>query len=215
MFEVIAPTHRLRPAVEATIRLAYQRAHGARLASFPSWLVANTDETGVIGAAALRFADDGFFSERYLDQPIEQLIARSAGTDADRAQLVEVGNLAAGRSGEIRVLVDGIIGLLYGQGMRWAFFTATVADSAAPGRHSVDRAGRGRSLPDRRCHGMGQLLPAGPQGGVRGQPHACRSVAPDLRPGAKARTCVRFSPNCRNTPASRRIVRRFIAQAAV
>jgi hypothetical protein len=125
MFEVIAPTHRLRPAVEATIRLAYQRAHGARLASFPSWLVANTDETGVIGAAALRFADDGFFSERYLDQPIEQLIARSAGTDADRAQLVEVGNLAAGRSGEIRVLVDGIIGLLYGQGMRWAFFTAT------------------------------------------------------------------------------------------
>jgi hypothetical protein len=125
VFVVVAPTHPLRPAVENTIRLAYRRDHGARLASFPSWLVANTDETGVIGAAALRFADDGFFSERYLDRPIEDLIARRAGTDADRSQLVEVGNLAAGRAGEIRVLVHGIVGLLYSQRMRWAFFTAT------------------------------------------------------------------------------------------
>jgi hypothetical protein len=125
MFEVITPTHPRRKAVEATIRLAYQCDHGARLTSFPAWLVANIDETGVIGAAALRFAADGFFSELYLDKPIEQTIARWAGGAVDRAQLVEVGNLAAGRSGEIKVLIQGIIALLYSQDTRWAFFTAT------------------------------------------------------------------------------------------
>jgi hypothetical protein len=125
MFEVITPTHPRRKAVEATIRLAYQCDHGARLTSFPTWLVANTDETGVIGAAALRFAADGFFSELYLDKPIEQTIARWAGGIVDRGQLVEVGNLAAGRSGEIKVLIHGIIALLCSQDIRWAFFTAT------------------------------------------------------------------------------------------
>jgi hypothetical protein len=125
MFEIITPAHRLRPAVETTIRLAYQRHHGARLTSFPSWLVAASDESGVIGAAALRFAADGFFSEIYLDQPIERTIARCAGGIVDRAELVEIGNLAAGRAGALRGLVHGIIALLHEKDIRWAFFTAT------------------------------------------------------------------------------------------
>jgi len=36
-----------------------------------------------------------------------------------------VGSLAAGRPGEIRDLVCGVIGFLRSRGTRWAFFTAT------------------------------------------------------------------------------------------
>jgi hypothetical protein len=125
MFEVITRTHRLRSAVETTIRLAYERHHGARLTSYPTLLVANCEEIGVIGAAALRFAVDGFFSEIYLDQPIEQAIARCAGSAAGRTELVEIGNLAAGRAGALSALVHGIIALLDGKDIGWAFFTAT------------------------------------------------------------------------------------------
>ena len=125
MFEIVDPEHRLRPVVEATIRSAYQREHGADLTSFPHWLVANLDEAGVVCAASVRFAEDGFFSERYLDLPIEQLVARTTGTHPDRSVLAEVGSLAAGRPGEIRDLVCGVIAFLRSRGTRWAFFTAT------------------------------------------------------------------------------------------
>jgi len=125
MFDVIDPKHPLRPVVEATIRSAYRREHGAELTSFPRWLVANTDEAGVICAASVRFAEDGFFSERYLDLPIEQLVARTTGTHPDRSVLAEVGSLAAGRPGEVRELVCGLIAFLRNRGTRWAFFTAT------------------------------------------------------------------------------------------
>jgi len=125
MFEVVDLRHRLRPLVEVTIRSAFRRGHGARLASLPQWLVANTDADGVICAASLRFAEDGFFSERYLDQPIEELIARYTGMPTDRAALAEVGGLAAGRPGEVRDMVCGIVKFLQARGTGWAVFTAT------------------------------------------------------------------------------------------
>jgi len=125
MFEVVDPKHRLRPLVEVTIRSAFRRGHGARLATLPRWLVANTDDDGVICAASLRFAEDGFFSERYLDQPVEDLIARHTGTHPDRAVMAEVGGLSAGRPGEVRDMVCGIVKFLQARGTGWAFFTAT------------------------------------------------------------------------------------------
>ncbi|MDR3517732.1 MAG: thermostable hemolysin [Azospirillaceae bacterium] len=126
MFELVGPEHRLRPAVESTIRSAFHRGHDARLTTLPHWLVARVDDTGVIGAASLRFAEDGFFSEHYLDQPVERAIAQQTGTTPDRRELAEVGGLAAGRPGEIRDMIGGIVGFLQDRGMRWAFFTATI-----------------------------------------------------------------------------------------
>jgi hypothetical protein len=125
MFQVIDREHRLRPLVESTIRSAFRRDHGARLTTLPRWLVAKTDDAGVICAASLRFAEDGFFSEHYLDQPIEQLIAMHSGDHPSRAVLAEVGSLAAERPGEVREMIGGIIRFLQARGTRWAFFTAT------------------------------------------------------------------------------------------
>jgi len=127
MFQIVEPDHPLRPEVEAAIRFAYHRDHGAHLNDFPHWLVAMTDGGGVVGAASLRFASDGFFSECYLDQPLEQAVARmgDGGGRSERHLLAEVGNLAATRPGEVRSLIGGIVRLLRDLGMDWAVFTAT------------------------------------------------------------------------------------------
>lgn len=125
MFEVVDPEHRLRPQVEATIRAAFRRGHGAHLATLPHWLVANCDADGISCAASLRFSTDGFFSEHYLDRPIEAVIADRTGALPDRGRVAEVGSLAAGRPGEVRDMVCGIVRMLQDRGMGWAFFTAT------------------------------------------------------------------------------------------
>lgn len=125
MFNVIPPTHPLRPVVEEVIRTAFFREYGARLTVLPWWLVAEVDAAGVACTASLRFANDGFFSERYLDEPVELLVARHAGTDADRATISEVGSLAALRPGSVTSLVRGVARLLQARGTHWAFFTAT------------------------------------------------------------------------------------------
>ena len=125
MFEIIPPEHPLRPGAEAVIRAAFLRDHGAVLADLPRLLVAEHDGGVIRCAASLRFAADGFFSERYLDAPVEQLVTRHAGIRAMRGDLAEVGSLAAARTGAVCPLVGGIITLLRRQGVRWAFFTAT------------------------------------------------------------------------------------------
>ncbi len=125
MFEIIPPGHVLRPKADEVIRAAFLRDHGAVLADLPRLLVAEHDGAEIACAASLRFDADGFFSERYLDDPIEQLVTRHAGIRALRGDLAEVGSLAAARPGAVCPLVGGIIALLRAQGVRWAFFTAT------------------------------------------------------------------------------------------
>ncbi len=132
MFAIIPPSHFLRPTVEDTIRSAFLREHGAQLPALPHWLVADIDRSGaIVCAASLRFAVDGFFAERYLDEPVERLIARHAGLEANRAEVAELGSLASSQAGALTGPFRGhfmhdIIGLLRAQGMTWAIFTATV-----------------------------------------------------------------------------------------
>ncbi|HXP98354.1 MAG TPA: thermostable hemolysin, partial [Telmatospirillum sp.] len=125
MFEVVGPKHRLRPVVETCIRAAFRRDHGAQVGNLPRCLVADIDGARVTCAASLRFAEDGFFSERYLDEPIERLVTRHAGAPFDRTDVAEVGSLAAVQPGKVRDLVRGIIPFLQARDMHWAFFTAT------------------------------------------------------------------------------------------
>lgn len=125
MFTVVPPDHPRRAETEAAIRSVFLREHDARLSALPRLLVAEIDDNGVVCAASLRFAEDGFFSERYLDQPVETLVARRTGAWASRDTLVEIGSLAAARPGQVWALVGGVVAYLREQGIRWAFFTAT------------------------------------------------------------------------------------------
>ena len=106
MLSVIHNEHPLRSQTEAMIRDVYLREHGARIEKFPALLVVKSDTTGVVCAASLRFSADGFFSECYLDSPIEQVIGGHVGQAPNPTALVEVGSLVASHPGDIRAFTQ-------------------------------------------------------------------------------------------------------------
>jgi hypothetical protein len=128
MFVVIDPAHRLRAEAEATIRRAYRLHHGALPGPFPSQLAAVAGSEGIHCAAALRRDADGFFSECYLDAPIETLVSRHVDGEVPRASIAEIGSLGGNapcRPSSLFELMAGIHRHLSRDGVDWSFFTAT------------------------------------------------------------------------------------------
>jgi hypothetical protein len=123
---IVRPSHDLRPQVEACISNVYEKAFGACGLAFPRRLVALLDESGhPVCAAGLRTAREGFFSEIYLDSPIEQVLLRQFGTPVARRRVFEVTTLAS-RTAEISPLfIRQLVLLGKIAGFDWSFFTAT------------------------------------------------------------------------------------------
>ncbi|HMS80104.1 MAG TPA: thermostable hemolysin [Burkholderiaceae bacterium] len=126
-----------RAAVERFVSTLYARRYGARVPSWAPELVSVSLDGEIVAAAGWRPGTGPLYLERYLDEPIERRIARSAGIPApDRARIVEVGHLGAARPGEGLRLMRRLGVLLAGLGYRW------VASTATPGvRVSFERIG--------------------------------------------------------------------------
>jgi hypothetical protein len=123
---VIGPDAAFRPAAELLIRKTYADQYSAILGPFPRRLIASIDGNGVVlCAAGLRSSEDGFFSERYLDAPIEQALTGLSGSPVLRSDIFEVSTLVSRcptvSAGFIRAIVE------FGRegGFRWSFFTLT------------------------------------------------------------------------------------------
>jgi len=80
---------------EDLIRRRYRDVFGAAISpDYATWL-------GNGGAAALgyrRAHGEALFLERYLDEPVEDLVSRVLGRPVARAAIVEIGNFAAGNA---------------------------------------------------------------------------------------------------------------------
>lgn len=125
-FVKVYRAHPLRKRVEDCIKGVYESEYGARLTDFPPLLVALIDRPGEpVCAAGLRFSDDGFFSERYLSQPIDALLDKFWATPVGRTHIGEITSLAATKAGISMVLIKHIIDLFRRRSIPWAFFTAT------------------------------------------------------------------------------------------
>ena len=123
---LVTPHHELRQETEICIRDVYENVHGANIDAFPRTLIAAIDGLGVpVCAAGLRFAECGFFSESYLDDPIDRLLSRRTGRDTARERIFEVTTLASRKASAALPFVREIVE--FGQTARfeWAFFTAT------------------------------------------------------------------------------------------
>lgn len=118
-----------RSAVEAFIRARFAEHYDARVRHFmPCLYGLESDDGRLYGALGTRAADAGaLFLERYLEQPIEQVLLDRCGAAAARRDIVEVGNLAARGAGAARLLILALSGMLAAQGFRWVVFTATPA----------------------------------------------------------------------------------------
>lgn len=101
--------------------------YNARIDTFCQQLVSVRNTQGkVCAAAGYNLAEEGpLFLEQYLDMPLEQHASLQLGVDIRRAEIAEVGNLAATQAGGARLLIELMTQHLYSEGRRWVAFTAT------------------------------------------------------------------------------------------
>jgi hypothetical protein len=116
----------LRPKAEQLITEVYAQHYGARITIFPDTLVARiAGDHSIECAAGLRFAADGFFSEVYLDVPIDLLLSAIRYRSVRREKIFEVTSLASRASHRVGLFLRKIIACGEAAGFEWAFFTAT------------------------------------------------------------------------------------------
>ena len=79
----------------------------------------------VEAAAGFRFSDQGFFSECYLDIPVEGALRHRLGHVVDRGRVVEICNLIAKQPSCLLQFVADLIEFIELADADWAVFTAT------------------------------------------------------------------------------------------
>lgn len=116
-----------RARVERFIEQGYRDRFGSRIADhYPSILSLEHARGAVLAAVGIRNAgDETLFLERYFNEPIERAISRITGDEPLRAQILEIGNLAAvGRSATAR-LIAAAAAHLEASHCQYAVVTAT------------------------------------------------------------------------------------------
>jgi len=123
---VIREADPLRGVAETFIRDVYATEYGAQLQSFPSRIFALLSDRGEIACAAgVRFQDDGFFSERYLDSPIEQALGVASRRTIARAEIFEVTTFASRAPRATAGFIASVGRFGEANGFVWSFFTLT------------------------------------------------------------------------------------------
>ncbi|HTO79143.1 MAG TPA: thermostable hemolysin [Methylocystis sp.] len=122
----ISEHHRLRGKAERFIREVYEQEYGARLRAFPASLFAAVDFRGeILCAAGFRSHADGFFSERYLDCPVDTALTRLDGRVVRRDRVFEISTFASRSPHSIPSFVSDLIDSAEAAGFEWGFFTLT------------------------------------------------------------------------------------------
>lgn len=115
-----------RGEAEAFVRDVYERRFGAIVPAFaPNLMLLEAGDRVVAVAGWRPAAGEGLFLEHYLDAPIERAVSRLAGHVVDRARIVEVGHLAAGKPGASLHVIATLADHLLRLGYEWVVFTAT------------------------------------------------------------------------------------------
>lgn len=115
-----------RSEVETYIRDEFRRVFHAQIQPAQVRMIAARNSGGaLIAAAGLRLREDGFFSETYLDQPIETVLSDALHAPVSRSDIVEVVSLASSAPLAVLPLIEAITETGRRLGKRCAVFTAT------------------------------------------------------------------------------------------
>lgn len=96
----------LRPIVEDFIKSTFLKTYNAIPHALPCKLLSGFDDHGnVLCAAGIRSAQDGFFSEIYLDQSIDDVLSSHARRPIPRDRIFEVSTLVSRASAGRRHLI--------------------------------------------------------------------------------------------------------------
>ncbi|MEV6670520.1 thermostable hemolysin [Streptomyces sp. NPDC051162] len=116
------------------VRARYERAYRADILPDPDCFIiarktvsASGPQSGqrIVACGGLTFnSDRGFFSERYLERPIDEVVRAATGQACDREDIVEIGSLAGGGGAGLE-LVRLLPILSWCHGMRFLMCTVT------------------------------------------------------------------------------------------
>ncbi|KFK92944.1 MULTISPECIES: thermostable hemolysin [unclassified Serratia (in: enterobacteria)] len=109
------------------IQNEYSREFNATIPHFLPYLLGMYRADGkLVGACGLNRADlEPLYLERYLDAPIEAVIATHTGKNISRNRLVEIGNFACSEAGNARIMFAAICQLLCDNQLDYVLFTGT------------------------------------------------------------------------------------------
>lgn len=117
---IIDQTHPARAAAEALVEERFRAAYGASIRRHYRVIAGLMSPDGQPNAVAgVRLAEEEpLFLERYLDDPVEQALARAFGRPVVREQVVEIGGFAADGAEPALALFTGLSAWLAGAGER-------------------------------------------------------------------------------------------------
>ena len=117
---------RIWTASSLFMRDVYRQIYGAELGQLPRRMLVRLDAFGdVVCAAGLRTAAEGFFSEHYLDRPIEDLLTDIVDHPVGRDAVCEVTTLVSRAPHETSEFIDDIVRCLAELDFDWSFYTLT------------------------------------------------------------------------------------------
>lgn len=115
-----------RAAAEQHIHDVYREVYGARITRFAPRLVTVQDPAGrILCAAGLRTAQDGFFSDTYLDGGFARCLRDPGGQPVPPTQIMEVVSLASKTPFPVLAMLDVMVDWGRAQGMTCGVFTVT------------------------------------------------------------------------------------------
>ncbi len=130
-----------RKEVESFIKRIFNQAHGANVKHFmPQMLCLRDPHKHLLAVSGMRSAkQEVLFLERYLNAPVEDVIAQHANTKVKRHQIVEIGNLAVERPSFTRLLMAALSAHLYSTDAEWIVFSAlpVVRNAVAKTHHEM------------------------------------------------------------------------------
>lgn len=114
-----------RKNVENFIHDRFDAEYNADVHHFmPNLLRLTTNSGEMIAVAGYHHASEGrLFLERYLDEPIEDVLSRTYKQPISRDSIVEVGNMAEAYPGAGRAGITAWTAFLCGMGYQWSVFT--------------------------------------------------------------------------------------------
>ncbi|QIR86796.1 thermostable hemolysin [Paracoccus sp. AK26] len=110
----------------AMIEAHFLQAHGAAI-TVPAvrLAVARSGNGAILGAAGMRDAGRGFFSQVYLDDPVDQVLTRLSGSSVGPEEVIEVVSMACPHPSATLPLIEAVTAEGRGSGKCWGLFTAT------------------------------------------------------------------------------------------
>ncbi|ENY73522.1 thermostable hemolysin [Aeromonas diversa] len=132
------------------IQAAYRREFGATIPHFLPILLGLYRADGTLaGACGLSLATTPLYLERYLDAPIETVIAEHLGVTPHRDRLIEVGNFACAEPGHARIMFAALCRLLCENALDYVVFTGTARLRNSFARLQLNPIELATALPER------------------------------------------------------------------